>query len=388
MFLLCNARCFAPKPLGVVDLLVGGGRILAMGPDLDVPSDLAERVDLQGRPVVPGFIDAHTHLGGGGGEGGSHTRVPALKLTELTLHGVTTAIGLLGTDTTTRTIADLLAVARGLEHEGITTYCYTGGYAVPPVTLTGSARGDLVHVDRIIGIGETAIADHRSSQPSFGEIARLAADAHVSGLMTGKAGLLHLHLGDGPTGLELVRRVAAETELPRRVVHPTHCNRNPSLWQEAMALGGDGGFVDVTAFPDDPDDVALPAAQALLAWWESTNDWSHVTVSSDGGGCLPTFDGDGVLETMDVGSARTLPLTLSRLVQLGVPVHEALGPMTSHVADLFRLHRKGRLAVGKDADLVVLGRGGVVADVMALGRWMVRDGEPVVRGTFEGSDVR
>jgi len=383
MFLLCNARAFTPAPIGVVDLLVGGGRILAIGPDLDVPKGLAARVDLQGRPVVPGFIDAHTHLGGGGGEGGSHTRVPPLQLTELTRHGVTTAIGLLGTDTTTRTIADLLAVARGLDHEGITTLCYTGGYAVPPVTLTGSARGDLVHVDRIVAIGETAIADHRSSQPTFAEIARLAADAHVSGLMTGKAGLLHLHLGDGPTGLELVRRVAAETELPRRVVHPTHCNRNPSLWEEALALGGDGGFVDITAFPDDPDDVALPADDALEQWWSSGNPWSHVTLSSDGGGCLPTFDADGVLQHMEVGSARTLPLTLSRLVQRGVPVHEALGPMTSHVADLFRLPRKGRLAVGHDADLVVLGRGGVVGDVMARGRWLVRDGEPVVRGAFE-----
>ena len=131
-----------------------------------------------------------------------------------------TAIGLLGTDTTTRTIADLLAVARGLEHEGITTYCYTGGYAVPPVTLTGSARGDLVHVDRIIGIGETAIADHRSSQPSFGEIARLAADAHVSGLMTGKAGLLHLHLGGLGSDLH--------TEVRRRVV-----KRGKALQQSA-----------------------------------------------------------------------------------------------------------------------------------------------------------
>ena len=290
---------------------------------------------------------------------------------------------MLGTDTTTRTVADLLAASRGLDALGITTFCYTGGYAVPPVTLTGTARGDLVHVDRIIAIGETAIADHRSSQPTFDELARLAADAHVSGLMTGKAGLLHLHLGDGPTGLALVRRLAAETELPRRVLHPTHCNRNPTLWAEALAYGADGGFVDVTAFPPDDDDPALLAADALRAWAASGNPWAHITVSSDGGGCLPTFDADGGLLHMEVGSPVTLVETLADLVAGGMPLEQALGPLTSHVADLFRLGRKGRLAVGRDADIVVLDDGGAVVEVMALGSWMVRGGMPVVRGPFE-----
>ena len=67
-------------------------------------------------------------------------------------------------------------------------------------------RGDLVLLEPLLGIGELAISDHRSSQPTFDEILRLAADAHVAGLMTGKAGMLHLHLGDGPRGLDFVRR--------------------------------------------------------------------------------------------------------------------------------------------------------------------------------------
>ena len=38
---------------------------------------------------------------------------------------------------------------------------------------------------------------------------------------------------------------------------------------------------------------------------------------------------------------------------------------------------------GGDADLVVLGDDGRPTDVMARGRWHVRDRQPVVRGTFE-----
>ncbi len=43
-------------------VLATDGVITALGPDVEVPTD-AERVDATGRWVLPGFIDAHTHLG-------------------------------------------------------------------------------------------------------------------------------------------------------------------------------------------------------------------------------------------------------------------------------------------------------------------------------------
>lgn len=383
MLVLRQGDLFAPAPLGRSDLLVAGGQITAIAPTLPTVGLPVDALDCAGCFVVPGLIDAHTHLSGGGGEGGAHTRVPALQLTELTRHGVTTAIGLLGTDTTTRSIAELLAVARGLDHLGITALAYTGGYAVPPVTLTGSVRGDLVHVDRIVAVGELALSDHRSSQPTFDELARIASDCHVAGMMTGKAGLLHVHLGDGPRGLELLRRLRAETELPARVLHPTHCNRNRALWAEALDWGRSGGFVDVTAFPEDPDDPGLTAADALRAWHDAGLPWERITLTSDGGGCLPTFDADGVLQHMDVGSAVGLLDTIRVLVAGGLPLAQALAPCTASVAALFRLHGKGRLAVGADADVLVLGADLRVRHVVARGRLLVRDGAPVARGPFE-----
>jgi beta-aspartyl-dipeptidase (metallo-type) len=377
MILLRNAHVYGPEDLGVHDVLVAD-RVLGLDVDPSAARTLgAEIVDLEGRVLTPGLIDAHAHLSGGGGEGGAHTKVPPVALSAFTTAGVTTAIGLLGTDCRTRSIAELLAAARGLEELGLTTLCYTGGYEVPPVTLTGSARGDIVHVDRIIAIGETAISDHRSSQPTFDELVRLASDAHVAGMMTGKAGLLHLHLGDGERGLELVRRALAETELPARTFHPTHTNRNRRLWEEAMALPGP---VDISAFEADGD---APSGGAALAEWVSAGlDPARITLSSDSGGCLPTFDADGRLLKMDVGSSASLFLAIFEAVDAGVPLSTALAACTSNVATLFRLPRKGRIAGGADADLVVL-EGRRVHHVFARGKWMVRGGVPVVRGLFE-----
>jgi beta-aspartyl-dipeptidase (metallo-type) len=383
MIWLRNARVFAPEDLGVQDILIAGGQIIAMGPDLSVEAPLTiDVVDLAGARVTPGLIDAHTHLGGGGGEGGAHTRVPALGLTALTTAGVTTAIGLLGTDGTTRTIADLLAVSRGLDHLGITTFCYTGSYELPLVTLTGSVRGDLVHVDRIVAVGEVAISDHRSSQPTFDELLRIASDAHVAGMMTGKAGLLHLHLGDGRRGLEFIRRALHETELPPRVFHPTHLNRNPDLWLEAREMGRSGGWFDVTAFPDDGSD-APTAGRCLSDWRAAGLPMSRLTLSSDGGGCLPTFDDEGKLLHMDVGRSHSLLDALREAEALGVPFDEALATCTRNVATLFRLGGKGRLAVGMDADLVAFDDDLQPRHVIARGRFLVRDGEPTARGPFE-----
>ncbi|MFN7145741.1 MAG: beta-aspartyl-peptidase [Myxococcota bacterium] len=381
MLLLRNADLHAPEPLGRGDVLLAGGRIVAMGPRVEPPPWEIEVVDLGGRVVTPGLVDAHTHLAGGGGEGGARTKVPPLPLASLTTAGVTTAIGLLGTDCRTRSIAELLAASRGLDELGLTTFCYTGGYEVPPVTLTGSVRGDLVHVDRIVAVGEIAVSDHRSSQPTFDEIVRIAADCHVAGMMTGKAGLLHLHLGDGARGLDLVRRALAETELPPRTFHPTHVNRNRRLWEEAKALSPSGLTVDVSAFDADGD--APSGGQALAEWHDAGLDPTRVTLSSDGGGCLPTFDADGALLRMEVGASAALMASVREAVSLGVPLPTALATCTSNVARLFRLPRKGRLAVGMDADLVVLDDLHV-RDVIAGGRWMVRGGVPVVRGPFEG----
>lgn len=380
-----NANVHAPQALGIRHLLVGGGKILALSESaIDLPSALdAADIDVQGRRLIPGLIDGHVHVTGGGGEAGFATRVPSLPLSAYTRSGVTSVIGLLGTDDVARGTRDLVATINGLREQGLSAWAHSGGYHLPPTTLTGSVRSDIVFVDCLIGAGEVAISDHRSSQPTLDELLRLASEVHVAGLMTGKAGILHLHLGDGERGLDLVRRALDGSELPPRVFQPTHVNRRKALFEEALDLARRGCTVDLTAFPVEDGEDAWSAAQGLIRYLDSGAPADRVSVSSDAGGCLPCFDSHGHICSMDVGSSGAMLSTLNELVASGMPLQLALPPFTSNVADLLRLNGKGRIAVHADADLVVLDESGNANLVIARGRIHVRDGQPVLRGMFE-----
>ena len=387
--LLRNAELYSPRAEGRRHVLVAGGRIAWVGTELPkLPRELGVvEVDLAGARLIPGFVDCHVHVTGGGGEAGPESRVPPLPLSRFTSGGVTTVVGLLGTDDVTRDTASLVAATRGLSNEGITAFCYTGGYHVPPTTLTGTVRGDIALVDCIIGVGEVAISDHRSSQPTLDELLKLAAEAHVGGLMSGKAGTCHLHVGDGTRGLELVNRALDLDEIPARVFHPTHVNRGKKLFEESLALASRGCTVDITAFPVAEGEDAWPAAEALLRYLDSDLPPERVTVSSDAGGCLPVFDAEKSVASYDVGQPGALAHTLKQLLCTGHALERVLPAFTSNVARILRLTRKGHLSVGADADLAVLTSSGDISDVMAMGRWQVRNGRPAVLGSFEEANA-
>jgi beta-aspartyl-dipeptidase (metallo-type) len=384
--ILHDVELFAPEARGRHSLLIAGGKLVGCGPEAVRLSGACEveEIDLAGARVIPGLVDGHAHTTGGGGEAGPETRVPAPCLSSYTRAGVTTVVGLLGTDAETRGMQGLLAHTRALRAEGLGAWCYTGGYHLPPRTLTGSLRGDIVHLDPVIGVGELALSDFRSSQPTLDELLRVASEAQVGGMLSGKAGVVHLHLGDGARGLDLVRRALQQSELPARVFNPTHVNRQPALFEEALELADQGCTIDVTCFPPAPEgDPSLPADVALCRYLDAGLPSHGITMSSDSGGCLPTFDAQGNMTHMDVGSAQTLAATLAALVAAGRPLQDVLPAFTSNPARHLKLLGKGTLAVGGDADLVVLGDDDLPRSVMVAGRWHVRDGQLCRRGPFE-----
>ena len=110
-------------------------------------------------------------------------------------------------------------------------------------------------------------------------------------------------------------------------------------------------------------------------------------MSSDAGGCLPVFDAEKSVASYDVGQPGALAHTLKQLLCTGHALERVLPAFTSNVARILRLPRKGHLSVGADADLAVLTSSGDITDVMAMGRWHVRNGRPAVLGSFEEANA-
>ena len=382
-----NANLYDPQPKGLHYLLIAANKIIAVQQQpIELPTGIEiEIVDLEGAVLAPGLIDAHAHITGGGGEAGFATQVPVVPMSDFTSAGVTTVVGLLGTDDTTRSIENLVARCYGLREEGMNAFCWTGGYHYPLTTLAGSAKRDIVFIDPIIGIGAFAISDHRSSQPTFEEVIRLASEAHVAGLMTKKAGVMHFHLGDGDRKLALIERALNETEIPARVFNPTHVNRNHGLFDSACELVKKGCYIDITAFPEGSIGQGYNAVEAVELAIERKLPLERITISSDGGGCLPDFDCRGNLVHMDFGRAQTLVETLQQANKNGIPLEIVLPMLTSNVADLLKMANKGRVCQGQDADLVTFDEGFNVQNVMVLGQWHKRDHKMLIKGTFETS---
>ena len=286
MYLIKNAKIYAPEYLGIQDVLIGGGKILKIAEKLPVECAYdVEVIDGTGKLLMPGLIDAHVHILGGGGEGGAKTRTPEIMLTDITKAGVTTVVGCLGTDGCTRTMTNLLAKAKGLEEEGITTYVYTGSYQVPVRTVTGSIMDDLILLDKVVGCGEIAISDHRSSQPTKEDFAKIVADTRVGGILSAKAGLVNIHMGDGKEKLEYLKYVLDNSMIPPTQMLPTHINRSMTLMLDGIEYAKEyGGYIDLTTSSDpdflDPDEVK--ASTGLKMALDAGVPAEKITFSSDG----------------------------------------------------------------------------------------------------------
>jgi beta-aspartyl-dipeptidase (metallo-type) len=285
VILLQGAEVFAPERLGQQDILIEGQQITYIGEvPVEAVTDLpnASVIDARGLTAVPGFIDPHVHIAGGGGEGGYANRTPEILVSDIVSAGVTTVVGCLGTDGVTRSHADLLAKARALEADGISTYIYTGSYQVPARTLTGTVVDDVVLIDKVIGVGEVAISDRRSFQPTVEALAELVSHSHVGGLLSGKAGVTHFHVGPYSSRLAPLHRLLDEYPIAPQAVYATHITRSTELLADAVSLAAKGATVDMTA--------GSTTAESVRDYIELGGDLTRLTLSSDANGSLPEFD--------------------------------------------------------------------------------------------------
>ncbi|WP_375749619.1 beta-aspartyl-peptidase [Vibrio sp. HN007] len=375
--LLKNAELYSPKRIGKSDILLGHGKVLAISDELNL-SGLGDinKIDCEGKIVAPGLIDQHIHLTGGGGEAGFSSRTPQVTLSRLVRAGTTTVVGVLGTDGISRSPKDLYAKASALCEEGLTAYMHTGSYEVPTKTITGSIRDDMTFVPSVLGV-KIALADHRCSFPTINELSRIVSDIRVASLLSGKKGLLHVHMGALPEAFaplnELVRM-----GIPVQHLSPTHVARTEALFDEAISFALSGGFVDITS----GGSRFTPPEQAAKLALDSGVDVSRITISSDGNGSLPKFDDEGKLTGLTAASVDGNLLILPKLAEQGISLEQAFSMLTSNVANSLGI-QKGTIQAGRDADLCVFDKDLNLETVIARGQTMMLNNEILVHGNFE-----
>ncbi|MBT3208174.1 MAG: beta-aspartyl-peptidase [Bacteroidetes bacterium] len=385
MKLIKQAEIYSPEPIGKKDVLIGGGKILAIEDEINLPENLKfETINAEGLKMIPGLIDAHVHIAGAGGEGGPATRTPELQLSQLIDGGITTVIGCLGTDGFTRNQESVLMKVKSLRAEGVSSWMYAGAYQVPTPTLTGDVGRDISLIEEIIGVGEVAISDHRTSFPSTDELIRLVEHARVGGMLGGKAGIINIHMGDAKNPFQPIHDAVAKSELKYKQFLPTHCNRNDYIFEDAKEYGKKG-YIDITAssYPYFPEYEIKPS-KAIVQFLEAGVPLEHITMTSDANGSLPDFDENGNLVKLEMGQPRSVfDEIIDTITEEKLPIEKAIKVATSNVADILKLKQKGRILVGKDADLVMLDSKNRIYHMIANGNIMVKNAKALRKGAYE-----
>jgi beta-aspartyl-dipeptidase (metallo-type) len=366
--LITNGDVYAPEPMGRRDILLTDGKIAKVG---GIDRDAVERVgveceiiDAKGCLVVPGLIDPHVHLLGGSGESGFSTQTPEFFIGELVRFGITTVVGTLGVDTTMKTMAGLLAKAKALKEEGLNAFVWTGGSSIPPTSIMQSVRDDIMFIEEVLGAGEVAISDERGMDPSARDLARVATDCHVGGMLAQKAGLLHLHVGEGDSRLRPLREVLDGFNVQPGWFYPTHVARSDKLFDEAVELAKKG-------MPIDIDVVEGDAPKWVRRYRDAGGPFDKLTISSDASVTSPRRVWEQLRKCID---------------ECGLPREEVFRLATRNPAAILELEGdggKGVLEKRRMGDLLLLEEGSLeIVHVLSNGKTMVRDGSLVKDESF------
>ena len=379
--LIKNIEVYAPEYIGKKSVLIAGDKIAEIGENIFYNLKNMKIVDGTDKKLIPGMIDQHVHVTGGGGEGSFKTRVPEVMLSSLIKGGVTTVVGLLGTDSTTRSVENLVAKTKALKEEGLNAYCLTGAYAYPSPTITGTIKRDITFIDEIIGV-KIAFSDHRSSAITLDELARIAAEARVGGMFSGKPGIVTMHMGDGNSSLTPVYEIIEKYDIPINHFRPTHVGRNSRLFNDAIEFNRRGGYIDITAGEGKEQKEVCSLFQVLK---NEKTDLDRVTLSSDGNGSWSLYDKDGKVIKIGAASCDTVYKQIVALVNNKVfDFSDALRFGTSNVAHALGIESKrGYVKEGYFADLIITDMENHIESVIVNGEFMMEDKVLLKKGTFE-----
>lgn len=360
--LIENGEIYTPKSSGKQSVLVINNKIIKIG-DIDAKSlkaidDDVEVVDASNCLVLPGLIDPHEHIIGAGGEDGFSSRMPEVSVEMLVKSGITTVVGLLGTDTTTRVLACLQAKAKQIKEDGLSAYIYNGGFELPPSTFFSNVTDDLVRIEEVIGTGEVAISDYRWLDAPVYDMAKMVTETMLGGMMSGKAGITHFHVGDGKNRLSLLHQILDDYEIPARCLYPTHITRSEQLLDDAIKLAKRGSFVDM-------DTTEENLADCIDQYQARGGMMDRLTVSSDA-------------HTPSGSPEKLFSQFVDCVRERKMPIERVLPCFTYNTSEVLKLSTKGRLEPKADADILILdNKSFQIKHVIANGQHLLKDGKLV-----------
>ena len=392
ILLIKNGDVYAPEHQGEKDILVINERIIYIDQNI-LTSALngidknIKIIDASKCIVIPGHIDQHVHINGAGGEGGPQYRTPPLQFSEFVKAGITSVVGVLGTDGFARSLKALLMKARALEQEGISTWIYTGAYEYPSPTITESILSDLILIDKVIGL-KIALSDHRASHPNLDEFRRATSETRAGGVLAGKAGLIHIHMGSERQGLSYLFDIIRNTEIPIEQFAPTHLNKkDEELFKQVVEFGKMGGYIDLTAgvSEEEKSSHSIKPGKATKKLLKNGISIEKITISSDGNGSLPKFNEKKEFMGMSIASVSSLHKEFINMVKEDkFSIEEAIHVTSTNIAKHLKLDKKGEIRTGKDADIIALDKGTLkIKHVIARGKILMEDEKVVKFGTFE-----
>jgi len=381
--LIKGGKVFTPDEIGIQDILVINDRIVGLGRDISprLGLDLGTEIyDAKDKMVCPGIIDSHLHLIGGGGAAGFVSRVKEIPVEDIVRYGVTTVVGCLGLDHISKSAKTLLIKANALESAGISSYIFTGSWVFPPITVTGSVEHDLVFIDKVIGV-KLAVGEASSTHPDKRELKNLIGEIRRASQLSGKAGILHVHLGpDSQEWIKLFQEIVSEINIPPSKVIFTHANRSEEMLNLTSEYTKQGGAIDLTASLNPVERPgSIRASEALKTMLGQGLPIERVTLTSDGNASRVLPSG----EIIYVGIEPLLSEIKALVMEQKVSLTSALKLVTTNPARLYQIEvYKRSLMLVKEADLIVKNDLLEISDVMSKGNWLVKEGEVLAKDSI------